>query len=185
MRPIKLQYSIPAGLALWTIVAGLLCSQSSCSVTATTLPGILGSMAVAIAISVAFLSGLPQINKVFRLPIWVLATAYFTAMGYLTVKTYTPSPLLPTLLYPAWLFWTVLGLVYAVSEDKISSTENNRPYKILRGAVWAVLGVAVLFTFSAWVLNLFILAQVLVFVACLGGWRFVVWLKESLAEDTK
>lgn len=183
MRPVKLKYSIPAGLALWAIAAGVLCSQGGCSVSAAELPSVLGGMAIFVAISIAFLTLLPRINKAFRPPIWVLAIAYFTPMAYLLVKIYTPLPLLPTLLYPAWLFWTVLGVVYAVSADKISSSENNRPYKILRGTVWAVLGVAVLFAFSAWILNLFILAQVLVFLATLGGWRFVLWFKDNAGDS--
>ena len=183
MRPIKLKYSAPVGLVIWAICAALLCTQASCSITTAKLPGIIAVAAGFVAASIALLSGLPQIYKLLRLPIWVLAIAYFVPMSYLTVKTYTPLLLLPTLLYPAWLLWTVLGVAYAVSADKISSTEANRPYKILRGAVWAVLGVTALFALSTWILNLFMLAQVLVFVALLGGWRFVVWLKENFGES--
>lgn len=183
MRPVKLKYSAPVGLLIWATCAALLCTHASCSITTAKLPEIIAVAVGFVVACIVLLSGLPQSYKLLRLPIWVLAIAYFVPMSYLTVKTYTPLLLLPTLLYPAWLLWTVLGVTYAVSADKISSTEANRPYKILRGAVWAVLGVTALYGLSTWMLNLFILAQVLVFVALLGGWRFVVWLKENFADS--
>lgn len=185
MRAASIKYSAPIGIAIWAITGGLFCTQANCSITIEKLPEIFAVAAGFVVATVAILTFLPQANKLLRLPTVVLATVYFVSTSYLTVNGYTPKSAAQEGFYLSWLFWTALGVIYALSTDKINTTSNNGYYKFIRALVWIILIVAALFSFSAWIFLLYILVQVMATIASIIGWHFLLWLKENFSQSTE